>query len=119
MKPVRPGTTTSGTEPHGRPMTGVPQAMASIMTRPKGSGQSMGKSRARAPPRNAALSASPISPMNSTSGSSSSGTITRSKYSRSASSTLAAIFSGIPARRAISIATSGCFSGARRPRKAR
>jgi Natural resistance-associated macrophage protein len=50
-------------------MTGVPQAMASIITSPKGSGQSMGKRRASAPPRMADLSVSPISPMNSTSGS--------------------------------------------------
>ena len=40
----------------------VPQAIASIMTRPNGSGQSIGNRSARAPPRNAALSASPISP---------------------------------------------------------
>ena len=43
-------------------MTGVPQAMASIITRPKGSGQEMGKSRARAPPRKSDFSASLISP---------------------------------------------------------
>ena len=49
-------------------MTGVPQAMASIITRPKGSGQSIGKRSAVALPRNAAFSRSPISPTNSTSG---------------------------------------------------
>ena len=38
---------TSGTEPRGRAITGVPQARASIITRPKGSGQSIGKSRAQ------------------------------------------------------------------------
>ena len=42
-----------------------------------------------------------------------------SKYSRSTLSTLAAIFSGMPARRAIAMATSGRFSGEIRPRNAR
>ena len=36
-------------------MTGVPQAIASIITRPKGSGQSIGNRRARALPRNSLL----------------------------------------------------------------
>ena len=64
-KPLRPGSITSGTEPRRQAITGVPQAMASVITRPKGSGQSMGNSSARAPPRKSPLSASPISPMNS------------------------------------------------------
>ena len=34
---------TSGTEPRRQAMTGVPQAIASIITRPNGSGQSIGK----------------------------------------------------------------------------
>ena len=64
-------------------ITGVPQAMASIITSPNGSGQSIGKSRACALPRNSSLSRSSISPTNSTSGSrSSSGSISASKYSR-------------------------------------
>jgi hypothetical protein len=42
-----------------------------------------------------------------------------SKYSASARSTLAAIFRGIPARRAMRIARSGPFSGEMRPRNAR
>ena len=45
-KPVTPSSITSGTEPLRQAMTGVPQAMASIMTRPNGSAQSMGNSRA-------------------------------------------------------------------------
>jgi hypothetical protein len=49
--------------------------MASIITRPNGSGQSIGKSRASAPPRKADFWWSPISPMNSISGSCSSGSI--------------------------------------------
>jgi len=53
--------------------------MASIITRPKGSGQSMGKSRASAPPRKADFWLSPISPTNSISGSFSSGAIFSSK----------------------------------------
>src|SRR4029079_18673338 len=42
--------------------------MVSIITRPKGSGQEMGKSRARAPPRKCDFSASLISPTNCTPG---------------------------------------------------
>jgi ATP-binding cassette, subfamily B, bacterial len=51
MNPARPSSTTSGTEPRLNAITGVPQAMASIMTRPNGSGQSMGTKRAMAPLR--------------------------------------------------------------------
>ncbi len=58
-----PSSTTSGTEPHFQAMTGVPHAIASIITRPNGSAQSIGNSNAAALPRNAAFSASPISPM--------------------------------------------------------
>ena len=116
---MRPSTTTSGTEPHGRAMTGVPHAIASIITRPNGSGQSIGNSSAWAPPRNAGFSASPISPRNSTSGSSSSGAITRSKYSWSAGSTLAAILSGSPTRSRDLDGEVGRFSGEIRPRNAR
>ena len=53
--PVTPSVTTSGTAPSGHAMTGVPQAIASIMTRPKGSGQSMGNSSARARPSRSAF----------------------------------------------------------------
>ena len=72
-----------------------------------GSGQSTGNNRAV------------ISPMNSTPGPSMSGSISLRKYSSSTLSTLAAIFSGMPAARAILIARSGRFSGEIRPRKAR
>ena len=44
---ISPWSITSGAEPRGKAMTGVPQAMASIMTRPNGSGQSIGKRSAR------------------------------------------------------------------------
>src|ERR1043165_1837361 len=37
MYPETPSRTISGTDPPGRANTGVPQAMASIMTRPNGS----------------------------------------------------------------------------------
>ena len=50
--------------PLSRAITGVPQAMASIMTSPNGSGQSMGNSRASELPNNAALFVSSISPSN-------------------------------------------------------
>jgi hypothetical protein len=79
----------------------VPQAIASIMTRPKGSGQSIGNKSASALPRNACFSFSPISPMNSMLSPASIGLIFCSKYSRSTSSTFAAILSGIPSLRAI------------------
>ena len=69
----------SGTEPRGYAMTGVPKAIDSIMTRPKGSGQSMGNSRARAPPRNSRLPASSTSPIHSDAGGSSSGRTRASK----------------------------------------
>ena len=52
MKPVTPSSTISGTDPRLNAITGVPQAMASIMTRPNGSGQSMGTSKTVAPLKN-------------------------------------------------------------------
>ena len=101
MKPDTPSSSTSGTEPRLNAITGVPQAIASIITRPNGSGQSIGNSSACAPPRKSAFWLSLISPMNSTSAASISGVIPRSKYSRSAESTLAAILSVHAARPAI------------------
>ena len=56
MKPVTPSSITSGTEPQRQAITGVPQAMASIITRPNGSGQSIGNSSAAAPPRKSRFS---------------------------------------------------------------
>src|ERR1700738_3973598 len=55
-KPVSPSPITSGTEPLLNATTGVPLAIASIMTSPKGSGQSIRKSSAIARPRNSPLS---------------------------------------------------------------
>ena len=43
--PLTPLSITSDTEPQLNARTGVPQAMASIITRPKGSGQSIGKEK--------------------------------------------------------------------------
>ncbi len=71
----------SGTEPIGRASTGVPQASDSIITSPKGSGQSIGNTRPSAPPRNSDFSDSEISPMNSTFLPSMWGRIIDSKYS--------------------------------------
>ena len=51
-----------GTEPRRNATTGVPHAIASIITRPNGSGQSMGKSRPRASPRSLPFSFSSTSP---------------------------------------------------------
>jgi len=53
----------------------VPNAIASIITKPNGSGQSIGNKSACASPRNSVLLRSLISPMNSTPGSLSSGAI--------------------------------------------
>ena len=44
--PVTPSTTTSGTDPRRSATTGVPQAMASIMTIPNGSSHRIGKTSA-------------------------------------------------------------------------
>ena len=44
-------------------MTGVPQAIASIITRPNGSGQSIGKQQRRGVAEEFRLLRSPISPM--------------------------------------------------------
>ena len=54
-KPVMPSSTISGAAPSGKVSTGVPHAMASIITRPNGSGQRIGFSRARAPARSSQL----------------------------------------------------------------
>ena len=48
MMPPRPSATTSGTAPRRVAITGVPQAIDSIITRPNGSSHSIGKSVARA-----------------------------------------------------------------------
>ena len=98
-------------------MTGVPHAIASIITSPNGSGQSIGNSSADAPPSSSFFSASPISPTKSVLGPTSMGLIESRKYVASAASTLAAIFRRRPARRAMLIARSGRFSGAIRPTK--
>src|SRR5579862_1114690 len=75
MAPVMPSSMTSGTEPQRKASTGVPHAMASIMDNPNGSGQSMGNNSACASPRNCVFCSSLISPMNSTPGPRSSGSI--------------------------------------------
>ena len=54
---------TSRTEPLRQATTGVPHDMASIMTSPKGSGQSIGNSKAPAFPSNSAFCCSFTSPM--------------------------------------------------------
>ncbi len=60
--PVVPSVTTSGAAPSGKASTGVPQAMASIITMPNGSFQRMGKSRAEAPARSSSLRSWETSP---------------------------------------------------------
>ena len=108
-----------GDDPQRHAITGVPQAMASISTRPNGSGQSIGNRSATAFPRKVDFSPSPISPMNSISGSFNSGLISSRKYPASTASTFAAILRRMPKRLAMEIARSGRFSGEMRPRKAR
>jgi hypothetical protein len=68
-KPEARSSMISGAEPWRQAMTGVPADIASIMTRPKGSGQSIGNSSARALPRKRCFCCSSISPTNSMSGS--------------------------------------------------
>src|SRR5438552_17503979 len=63
MNPVFPFSMISETDAQRHAITGVPQAMASISTRPNGSGQSIGNRRALAFPRKADYSLSPISPI--------------------------------------------------------
>ena len=58
MNPVTPWSRISGTDPPRMATTGVPHASDSIITRPKGSGQSIGNSKAVAPPRKAPFSPS-------------------------------------------------------------
>jgi hypothetical protein len=67
------------------------EASASIIARPKGSGQSIVNISAGAPPKNSLFCASPISPMYSMSSGLMSCLMTSAKYSRSTGSTLAAI----------------------------
>ena len=61
-KPVSPSSTISGAEPSGKAITGVPQAIASVITSPNGSGQRIGMSSALAPAYSSPFS-SPTSPM--------------------------------------------------------
>jgi len=79
MKPVTPSSITSGIAPALKAITGQPQAIASIRTRPNGSGQSAGANRHAAPLRNSDFWWSPISPMCSTAGGRSNGRISDSK----------------------------------------
>jgi hypothetical protein len=60
--PVFPCSTISITAPRRVEMTGVPQAIASIIISPNGSSQSIGEMSARAPIRSSTLSAWPTSP---------------------------------------------------------
>jgi hypothetical protein len=73
MKPVTPGSMTSGTLPARRAITGVPHASASGITSPNGSGQVIGNSSAAAPPSNASRRRRSSSPRISTLAVSSSG----------------------------------------------
>src|SRR5881396_1717244 len=61
-KPVTPSSTTSATAPRRRPITGVPQAIASIMERPKGSANSTRCSSATAEPSSSSRSFEPSEP---------------------------------------------------------
>ena len=52
MAPVTPWSMISGTEPWRKASRGVPHAIASIITKPNGSGQSIGNKSANAWPKN-------------------------------------------------------------------
>jgi len=77
-----------------------------------------GKEQARASPRNLPLARSSISPMYSMPGRLRRGRISISKYAWSTRSTFAAILSGRPTARAMSMARSTRFSGEIPPRNA-
>jgi hypothetical protein len=47
MNPVMPSSITSGTDPRQNAIVGVPQAIASIIDSPNGSGESIGSSVVR------------------------------------------------------------------------
>ena len=114
IQPVSPSAITSGTDPRGVAITGVPHAIASVMTRPKGSSQSIGNSTACACASSEAFSSWPISPSTSEP----SGRIGRIRPSHSSISVGWEI-SRRPVRRAVSTARSQPFSGAARPRNSR
>ena len=57
-----PSSTISGAAPRGQPTTGVPQAIASTIAIPNGSGQLIGFSKAAAPASSVRLSSTPSSP---------------------------------------------------------
>ena len=60
--PVTPSTTTSGTAPPRSATTGVPQAIASIITIPNGSSHCTGNSRQRAPASSRRLAVASATP---------------------------------------------------------
>jgi hypothetical protein len=64
---VTSGVTSSGADPHGVATTGVPQASASTITSPNGSGHARGFRRQLASASSASLSRAPTSPTYSTS----------------------------------------------------
>ena len=119
MIPLRPCSITSGTAPQRVAITGVPQAIDSIITRPNGSSHSIGKSVARAFWSNSTFSPWVTSPMYWI-WSERYGATNSSKYCRSSGSRFfPAIFSGSPAVTATSIARWQPLSGLIRPRKNR
>jgi hypothetical protein len=67
MIPVTPSTTTSGTDPRRIATTGVPHAIASIMTRPNGSSQQIGNSITQARDSRSRLAIASATPKISTS----------------------------------------------------
>ena len=74
MNPVWPSATTSGTEPLRQAITGVPHAMASVITSPKGSAHWTGNNNAAAPASRSAFCSWSHSPSTSTSSPSSGST---------------------------------------------
>ena len=119
MYPETPVRTTSGTEPPGSASTGVPQAIASTITRPKGSLHWIGNNIAIELPSNSFLICRLAGPIYCTSLPSIYGLIFASKYGLNWGCTSPAIFNGMPVRLATSIARCVPLMGAMRPMKLR
>ena len=100
---MTPSSTTSGTEPWRIATTGVPQAMASIITSPNGSGHVMGKRNACACANSSRLRSSLTSPSYTIWSPSMCGSTFSSKYSRYGSCSTPAMMSLWPSRLAVSM----------------
>ncbi len=104
-----PSSISSGIDPRGKAITGVPQAIASTTLYPNGSSNPIRCRSAWAPPSSSDRSSGLTGPTNDTRSPSSLGATRSSKYAWSW--TIPAITSGIPACTATSIASTVPLSG--------